>query len=86
MLSPLKRVIGEYKTLLLKMSEDRFNKDSKAAAQETDRKNYNLLSDISVPCALSCFLPLLETVHNLIKFSQQRDIFICDRLAALKVC
>jgi hypothetical protein len=86
MLSPLKRVISEYRTLVQKMQEDSLDSTSTFASRESSRANLELLLDISVPIALTCFLPLLETLHYLVKFSQQRDVFICDYLAAVKVC
>jgi hypothetical protein len=86
MVSPLKRVISEYRTLVQKMQEDSCDCTSTFASRESSRANLELLLDISVPVALTCFLPLLETVHYLVKFSQQRDVFICDYLAAVKVC
>jgi hypothetical protein len=86
MLSPLKRVMSEYRTLVHKMHQDGLDGTSTSAAREVAIGNYNLLVDISIPIALAGFLPLLETVHYLVKFSQQQDIFICDYLAAVKVC
>jgi hypothetical protein len=53
-------------------------------SRESTKANYDLLVDISIPIALACFLPLLETVHCLVKFSQEHDIFICDYLATVK--
>jgi hypothetical protein len=86
MLSPLKRVMSEYRTLVHKMHQDGLDGTSTSAAREVAIGNFNLLVDISIPIALAGFLPLLETVHYLVKFSQQQDIFICDYLAAVKVC
>ena len=54
---PLRRVIGEYKTLMAKMAEDRTDKDSNGVVKETTRKKFKLLCDISIPCALTCFRP-----------------------------
>lgn len=56
MVSPLKRVMSEYMTLIQKMAED-----AKDATSPHVAKAYcNLLVDIFVPIAMSCFLPLLE--------------------------
>jgi hypothetical protein len=68
------------------MQEDSLDSTSTFASCESSRANLELLLDISVPVALMYFLPLLETIHYLVKFSQQRDVFICDYLAAVKVC
>jgi hypothetical protein len=86
MVSPLKRVMSEYRTLIQKMQEDSKDATTPHASRELAKTNFSLLVDVSVPIALTCFLPLLETVHYLVKFSQQRDIFICDYLGAVKVC
>jgi hypothetical protein len=86
MVSPLKRVMSEYRTLIQKMQEDSKDATTPHASREVAKTNFSLLVDVSVPIALTCFLPLLETVHYLVKFSQQRDIFICDYLGAVKVC
>jgi hypothetical protein len=69
MVSPLKRVISEYRTLVQKMQEDSLDCTSTFASCESSRANLELLLDISVHVALTCFLPLLETVHYLVKFS-----------------
>lgn len=82
MVSPLKRVMSEYMTLVHKMAEDA--KD--ATSPHVAKSNFNLLVDIFVPIALSCFEPLLERIHYLAKFLQQRDIFIRDYLATFIVC
>jgi hypothetical protein len=71
MVSPLKQVISEYRTLVQKMQEDNLDCTSTFASRESARTNLQLLLDISIPMALTCFLPLLETVHYLVKFSQQ---------------
>jgi hypothetical protein len=42
--------------------------------------------DIDLLLSLACFIPLLDTVHYLIKLSQARDIFICDFMQAIKLC
>ncbi len=35
---------------------------------------------------MAALLPLLEAVDNLITFAQKRDVYICDFVAAVKVC
>jgi hypothetical protein len=82
MVSPLKRVMSEYVTLIHKMAED--VKD--ATSPHVTKSNFNLLVDIFVPIALLCFQHLLERIHYLAKFLQQRDILICDYLATIIVC
>jgi hypothetical protein len=62
MFEPLKRVLSEYKTLIVKMSKDAIE-ESKAI------HNLMLLCDLSTLLALPCLLPLLESVNSLITFS-----------------
>ena len=70
MVSPLKQVMSEYCTLVQKMHEDSIDGISTFASHESARTNLEFLLDIPVPVALTCFLPLLETIHYLVKFSQ----------------
>jgi hypothetical protein len=79
MFEPLKRVLSEYKTLIVKMSKDAIE-ESKAA------HNLMLLCDLSMLLALPCLLPLLESVKSLITFSQSRNLFVSDYVVAIKIC
>jgi hypothetical protein len=64
MLSPLKHVMFEYKVLIMKMH---FDHDMTKFAYE----NLELLHDLELIFTLSCFMPMLEMVHNiLIKYVQ----------------
>jgi hypothetical protein len=56
MLEPLKCVLGEYKTLIVKMAQDAARK-SKAA------HNLRLLCDVHTLLALPCLMPLLESMN-----------------------
>jgi hypothetical protein len=85
MLSPLKRVMSKYQTFAHKMHEDSIDSTTTHISRESTKANYDLLVNISIPIALACFLPLLKTIHCLVKFSQERDIFICDSLATVKI-
>jgi hypothetical protein len=78
-LSPAKRVLTEYRTLLLKMGLD-------MATIAPTKANFELLCDFGLFLSLACIFPLLSIVHCLMKFSQSRDVYICDFLVALKVC
>ncbi len=62
MLSPAKRLMAEYKTFLVKMVLD--NPTNQQAKQ-----NYEHLCDLQILLGLACILPLLESVHALIKFA-----------------
>ena len=48
--------------------------------------NFHLLANIEVLLSLSCFIPLLDVVYSLMKFSQEINIFICDFMQGVKVC
>jgi hypothetical protein len=48
--------------------------------------NFELLCDVDLPISLSWLLPMLETIHALIKFVQKRDVFVCDYVVAIKIC
>jgi len=91
LLEPLKRVMGEYKTLVAKMCEDAAVKEpeltaKQAAAKETARRNYDLLCDVGTMFALPCLMPLLDSVNSLMKFSQSNHVFVSDYIAAVKIC
>jgi hypothetical protein len=48
--------------------------------------NYEHLYDIHIFLGLVCILPLLESVHALIKFAQSKNVFVCDLVVAIKDC
>jgi hypothetical protein len=79
MFVPTKRVMEEYHTLLLKMGLD-------APIEIKVNDNLTHLVDVEVLLSLSCVFPLLEVVHNLIKFSQMRDSFDCNFIVTIKIC
>jgi hypothetical protein len=80
MLSPIKHVMVEYMTLLMKMAID-------SPSNEKAKANFDLLCDVQVVLGLATILPLLHFLHNFIKFSQcRRDVFICDFVVVGKVC
>jgi hypothetical protein len=62
MLNLVKRVMVEYKTLFVKMTLD--NPKNQQAML-----NYEHLCDIHIFFRLACILPLLESVHAVIKFA-----------------
>jgi len=79
MLSPTKRVMVEYKTLLMKITLDN-------PTNQQAMLNYEHLCDIHILLGLACILPLLESVHALIKFAQSKDVFECDLVVPIKDC
>ena len=91
LLEPLKRVMGEYKTLVVKMCEDAAVKEpeltaKQAAAREAARQNYDLLCDVGTLLALPCLMPLLDSLSSLMKFVQSNHVFVSDYIAAVKIC
>jgi hypothetical protein len=79
MLSPSKRVLCEYKTLVVKIVED-------SVTIDIAKTNYELLCDLETLLGLSCIIPLLELLQGLSKFTQSQQTFICDFISALKLC
>jgi hypothetical protein len=78
LLEPLKRICGEYKTLIIKFAED--------ATQESGaKKNLSLLLDLATFLVLPCILPMLEAVQSVIKFAHAGNVFILDFIAAVKI-
>ena len=85
MRGPAQRVLSEYKLLLAKMGVD-MGPPTGPKGPAGAAGNFSCLSDIEVLLSLSCFIPLVNAVHSLIKLTQSRDVFICDFLQALRVC
>ncbi len=65
MLSPSKRVLSEYKALVVKMVEDNVIVD-------TTKINYELMCDLETLLSFSCIIPLLELVQGLSKIAQSQ--------------
>ena len=82
MLSPLKRVLSEYRTLLVKMYSDHLVKPTIPAA----KVNYELMADIKSLLTLAAVLPLLEAVKALVVFAQSPSVYVCDFTRALSLC
>jgi len=78
MLAPLKSVLVQYKTLIIKISQD-----NPLIAQV--KLNFDLSYDIHKLLTLFFLLPLLEFINALIKFSQKRDVFILDLVINVKI-
>jgi hypothetical protein len=69
----------EYETLVVKMSD---NVVSNAIANT----NYELLCHVETIMELMCVLHMLETMQSLSKLAQNKDMFICDFVLAMKLC
>jgi hypothetical protein len=63
MFSPLKCVMSQYKSLIIKMHLDLMK-------NKIIQDNLVLLNDLELIFGLPCLLPMLEVVHTLIKFVQ----------------
>jgi len=51
---------------------------SNNAKNEVALKNLNAFCDIEYILWFLCILPLLETMHKLIKIAQGKDVFVCN--------
>ena len=74
MLNPLKRVLLEYRILLVKMYSDHLVKPTISAA----KVNYERMADIKCLLTLAAMLPLLEAVKTLVVFVQSPSVYVCD--------
>lgn len=79
LLKPAKRIMQQYSILVYKMHLD----TGKVKAAE---KTFESLVDVETLLGLACLVPLLELLNSVIKFSQRRNVFVCDFIAAVKQC
>lgn len=95
MLSPAVRVMNKYRVLFVKMQRDSVapTADGDGNAGKKDKglmklasKNLAYLCDFRIVLGLAGLLPMLRSVHSLIKFSQSREVFVCDYVAAIQIC
>jgi hypothetical protein len=82
MLSPLKRVLSEYRTILVKMYSDHLVKPTIPEVNI----NYEFMTDIKCLLTLTAVLPLLEVVKGLVVYAQSPSIYVCDFTRALSLC
>jgi len=78
MLGPLKCVLAQYKSLVVKMH-------SNYEKNKSIHDNFELLCDLDLIINMPCVMPILEVVHSLIKYAQHRDVFIMDFLDAINL-
>jgi len=69
MLSLMRRVFVEYKTLMVHMNND-------LNCVVVTKTNLEYLCDIEMVIRLMCIMPMLEVVHALIKFIQACKTFV----------
>jgi hypothetical protein len=79
MLFPCNRVVVNCKTLIANMSKDHIG-------NEVARSNLQKLLDLELIFGFHCILPLLELVHTLIKYTQGKDVYICDFFEVIRMC
>lgn len=79
MLSPIVRVMNEYRMLLMKMEQD-------SATTNITKICIDHLTDVQIVVGLACLMPMLQSVHVLMQYAQKSDAFICDFLVAAKIC
>ena len=82
MLSPLKHVFLEYRTLLVKIYSKNFVKPMILATKVF----YELMVDIKCLPTLSAVLPLLEVMKTFVVFLQSPSVYGCDFTRALSLC
>jgi hypothetical protein len=78
MLGPLKCVLAQYKSLVVKMHS---NYEKSKSAHD----NFELLCELDLIMSMPCVMPILEVVHSLIKYAQHRDVFIMDFLDVINL-
>jgi hypothetical protein len=76
MLQPLKQVGKEYKIFINKFATNN-------ASVELIKANLLNMCDIDMIFGLPCILP---TMNGLMKFVQSKSVFVCDYIAAIKIC
>ncbi len=79
MLSPTKRILIKYKTLVIWMF-------FKKMCNEYVKANLELLCDIKGFLGLACMIPMLESIQGLFKFAQIQDAYVCDFVVIVKSC
>ncbi len=62
MLPPFKRLVSEYRSVVMKMSKD-------LPTNHVVTINYELRCDVETMMGLTCVLPMLEIVQNLNKLA-----------------
>jgi hypothetical protein len=79
MLNLTKQVMSMYMPFVARMVED-------IPSIVIAKHNFELFYDVNLLISLSCLLPMLETIHVLIKFALKKDVFVCDFITTIKIC
>lgn len=79
MLALAKRLLQEYKTLVVKMAND-------SLGNVIAKNNYELLCDYDTILGLIYVLPMMEAIQSLSKMAQGRDTFVCDLVSFIILC
>lgn len=77
MLGPTKRVLEEYKVLVMKMAVD-------APKEPATKKNLSMLLDRHN--VLPCLMSMLHYVNSLIQFAESTTCYIVDYILVVKIC
>jgi hypothetical protein len=78
MLASSKRLVSEYKSIIMKMFED-------LPTNLVATTNYELFCDVETMMGLTCVLLMLEVVQSLNKLAQNKDSLICDFVVTVKL-
>ncbi len=76
----VKRVFFKYHTFLMKMALD-------TPTIPSTKSNLSLFIDVeTLLLGLNAMMVLLKVVHFFIKFTQLKNVFVCDFIRTLKIC
>lgn len=78
LLEPLRRLMSKYRTLIAKFAAESTKPDARACLA--------LLLDPYTALVISAVILILETIDVLCVYAQQSNVFVCDMVAALKLC
>jgi hypothetical protein len=78
MLALFKRMVFKYKFVVMKISKD-------LPINHVVATNYELFCDVETLMGLTCVLPMLDAMQSLSKLAQNKDRFICDFVASMKL-
>ncbi len=77
-MAPFKRLVYEYRFVFTEMLKN-------LPINHVVANNYELICDVETMMGLSYVLAMLEVVQNLNKLAQNKNYFICDFVAIMKL-